>query len=895
MATERLILIDASSLIYRAYYAIPSNFSTADGLHTNAIYGFAMAFRKILAGRQPERGAVVFDAPGQTFREEKYPEYKAQRPRMEPELREQLEWVDKLVEAHNFPRLRVPGFEADDVIGTLTRQAVAAGMEVYIISGDKDFAQLISDRVRMVDTLRDVTFDPELVRKKWGVRPDKFVDLLALTGDKIDNIPGIPGVGQKTATKLLEDYGDLDGILAHVDELKGKLKERIQDHREQAQLSRELATIDVNVALELGLDDLKLVPPETAALNKLYKRLEFYSLLSEEEAAKDQAAASDADFVVIASLEQLDELLAELPSAEEGAVALFPVFDPPSPVRGRLAGLALSFAPNSARLIPIHCVGGLGEAAIAKCKPWLEDAARYKLGHDCKALWVALSRVGVRLAGVVGDTMLESFLIDPFKLIPHELGQVVKEYLQRTIPPAKRVLGAGQKAKLFSELEAGELCEWSCQQVEAIAAAFPLVRARLDEEEHREYLETVELPLSWVLGQMELDGIAVDSQDLAKMGEEFAERLAEREAKIYEIAGREFNIASPKQLGEVLFDELKLPVVKRTKTGYSTNAEVLERLAAKTNLKGHEIAEHLLEHRKLAKLINTYTEVLQNAVNPATGRIHATFQQTVGVSGRLITTEPDLQRTPVKTPEGKRIRQAFVAKPGCKLISADWSQIELRLLAHVTRDPNLVDSFARGLDVHVRTAAQLFDVEPDKVTPKQRGVGKLVNFATIYGQGATALGQILGVARKQAEKYIAEYFEYYAGVRAWLDATIAQAHVDGYVETVLGRRRYIPELSSNNWQDRQYGERISANTPIQGSAADICKLAMLAIDRDLKAAKLQTKMLLQIHDELVFEAPEAEVAQVVAIARERMEHAYPLEVPLLVEVGVGANWGEAKG
>jgi DNA polymerase-1 len=494
---------------------------------------------------------------------------------------------------------------------------------------------------------------------------------------------------------------------------------------------------------------------------------------------------------------------------------------------------------------------------------------------------------------VVGDTMLESFLVDPFKLIPHELGQIVKEYLQRTIPPAKRVLGAGQKIKLFSELDASELREWACQRVEAIAAAFVPLRERLDVEGHREYLETVELPLSWVLGQMELDGIAVDRSDLATMGSEFAERLAERETKIYEIAGREFNIASPKQLGEVLFDEMKLPLIKRTKTGYSTNAEVLERLAAKTELVGHEIAEHLLEHRKLAKLINTYTEVLQNAVNPATGRIHATFQQTVGVSGRLITTEPDLQRTPVKTPEGKRIRQAFVAAPGCKLISADWSQIELRLLAHVTGDPQLVDSFTRGLDVHRRTAGQLFDVEPEQVDAKQRAVGKLVNFATIYGQGATALGQILGVPRKQAQTYIDEYFAYYAGVRAWLDATIAQAHIDGYVETVLGRRRYIPELSSNNWQDRQYGERISANTPIQGSAADICKLAMLAIARDLEAAKLETKMLLQIHDELVFEAPEAEVEQVVAIARDRMEHAYPLEVPLVVDIGVGANWGEA--
>ena len=890
MATpERLILIDASSLIYRAYYAIPANFSTADGLHTNAIYGFATMFRKILSGRQPERGAVVFDAPGKTFRDEKYPAYKAQRPRMDPELREQLEWVDKLVEAHHFPYLRVPGFEADDVIGTLTRMAVEAGMDVHIISGDKDFAQLISDRVRMIDTLRDVVFDPELVRKKWGVLPDKFIDLLAMMGDKVDNIPGIPGVGAKTATKLLDKYGDLNGILAHVHELKGKQKERFEDHRDQVLLSRELVTIDTKVKLELGLDDLKLRPVEASALNTLYKRLEFYSLLSEEEAAKDQAAAKDADFAAITSLAELDALIASLPAKDEGAVAVEAIFDGPSPVSGALAGLAVSLAPDSARFVPLACVGGLGDAALTKLRPWLEDAARYKLGHNCKALWVCLRRLGIELRGVVGDTMLESFLVDPAKLIPHELNQLVKEYLQRTIPPAKRVLGSGKKAKTFTQLDADALFEWSCQRVEAVASAFGTIRARLDEENHREYLETVELPLSWVLGQMELDGIAVDCADLAAMGEEFGERLAGLEAKIFELAGREFNIASPKQLGAVLFDELELPVIKRTKTGYSTNAEVLERLATK----GHEIATHLLGHRKLAKLINTYTEVLQSAVNPATERIHATFQQTVGVSGRLITTEPDLQRTPVKTPEGRRIRQTFVARPGYQIISADWSQIELRILAHVTADPHLVDSFAKGIDVHARTAGQLFDVPADQVSKPQRGVGKMVNFATIYGQGATALGQILKVPRKQAQAYIDGYFEYYAGVRSWLDQTIAQAHVDGYVETVLGRRRYIPELSSNSWKDRQYGERISANTPIQGSAADICKLAMLAIDRELKAAKLETKMLLQIHDELVFEAPKAEVEQVVAIARTQMETVYPLEVPLVADVGVGDNWGAA--
>jgi DNA polymerase-1 len=887
---ERLILVDASSLIYRAYFAIPANFTTSDGLHTNAIYGFATMFRKILAGRQPERGAVVFDAPGRTHREVTYPAYKAQRPPMDFELREQLEWIDKLVDAHQFPCVRAPGYEADDVIGTLTKRALAANMEVFIVSGDKDFAQLISDRVRMVDTLRDITYDPELVRKKWGVRPEKFVDLLALMGDKVDNIPGVPGIGQKTAQKLLDDYGDLAGVLAHTGELKGKTKERLEDHREQALLSQKLAQIDCEVplALELDLDSLKLTPVDPAALNSLYKRLEFYSLLSEEDAKADQQAGSEMDFAIVDSLAALTELLAALPSADEGAVAVSPIYDPPSPVRGGLAALALSLGPGHARLIPLACTDGLGDPALALCKPWLEDPLRAKIGHDCKALWVALRRRGIALAGVVGDTMLESFLIDPNKLIPHELAQVTKEYLQRTLPPAKRVLGAGKQAKLFTELSAAELLDWSGQQVEAIAAVFGPVRERLDQEGHRHYLETVELPLSWVLGQMELDGVGVDRVDLAAMGEEFSARLVELEAAIYGLAGREFNIASTKQLGVILFDELGLTVIKKTKTGYSTNAEVLERLAPK-----HPIASHLLEHRKLAKLINTYTEVLQHAINPETGRVHPTFQQTVGVSGRLITTEPDLQRTPVKTPEGRRIRQAFPAAPGMKIISADWSQIELRLLAHVTGDARLVEAFTLGLDVHARTAAQLFDVDVDKVDREQRAIGKLVNFATIYGQGATALSAILGIARKQAQTYIDEYFAYYSGVRDWLDATIAQAHRDRYVETILGRRRYVPELSSNNMQDRQGGERIAANTPIQGSVADICKLAMLAIANDLRTAKLSTRMVLQIHDELLFEGPEAEVQQVCAIVRDRMEHAHPLKVPLVVDVGVGNTWSEA--
>ncbi len=886
MASERLILVDGSSLIYRAYFAIPANFSTSKGLPTNAIYGFANMFKKVLSGKTPEYGAVVFDAPGKTFRAEKYPEYKSHRPRMDPELKVQLPWIDKLVLAHQFPLLREPGYEADDIIATLVAQALEAKMEVHIISGDKDFAQLISPNVRMVDTLRDVVYTPDLVRKKWGVPPEQFVDWQALVGDKADNIPGVPGIGAKGAAQLLERFGTLDQVLAHADELKGRQKANLIEFADQARLSRELATLDKAATLDKSLKDLRLDLPESSALNELYTQLEFYSLLSAEAVAQEQSADKNSEYTATTDLSQVRALISALDSQER--VAVLPLFDLPSPVTGTLAALCFSAKAGHATLVPLAGPDGLGEEALALLRPWLEDASKAKICHNAKELWVCLQRVGIALEGVVGDTILESFLVDPTKLIPHRIDQVVKDFLHTTVPPAKQILGAGQKERRFSELSAEEMREWSGQQVDAIFQCWPKVRERLESEKQKGYLFDIDLPLSWLLGSMELAGILVDPKSLAAMGKEFAARLAEYEREIYRHAGHTFNIASTKQLATVLFEELGLPVIKRTKSGYSTKAEVLERLVAK-----HEIASVLLEHRKLAKLINTYTDVLQREVNKATGRVHATFQQTVGATGRLITTEPDLQRTPIKTPEGRRIRETFIAKEGHKLISADWSQIELRLLAHFTGDDLLVESFANNLDVHSRTASQIFKCSLDEVSREQRSVGKLVNFSTIYGQGSTALAQIIGVAKKEAQGYIDGYFEAYSGVREWLDETIETALGCGFVTTLLGRRRYIPELSSNSFMIRQAGERIAANTPIQASAADICKLAMLHIDAEMKQRKMQARMLLQIHDELVFEVPEGEVEELSAMVKDKMEHVHPLKVPLIADVGVGANWSEA--
>ena len=893
----RLILVDGSSLIYRAFFAIPSNFSTSAGLPTNAIYGFANMFRKILGGKTPEYGAVVFDAPGPTFRAQRYPEYKSHRPRMDPRLREQLAHIDALVDAHAFPRLRVPGYEADDIIGTLIRRAQREGLEVQIISGDKDFAQLIGDDVRMIDTLRDVTYDAELVRKKWGVPPPHFVDYLALVGDSSDNIPGVSGIGSKGAAALLEKYGSLDGIFAAVEkgEIGGAQGQRLRDGRAQAYLSQELARIEDQVPLEdtaagaEGLEGLALHLPSGERLNELYGEFEFYSLL--EGGDEDIEAGFDdaADYRGIEDLDELIEFVDDLRRCELAVV--LPFLDHDSAAYGPFTGLAFSLGHGHGRYLSVDGVEGMGDEALAWLRPWFEDERAGKITYDGKRLWMALQRRErpIELRGVESDVQLESFLVDPTKNIPHELPELVKAWLHRTIPARKRVTGAGKAEELLSEIEPREIAGWAAQRADMVARMAPPLRDALEQVDLLGQLRDQDIPLGRVLGRMELAGILVDPDDLDAMGLEFRERLTVYESEIYALAGREFNIRSTKQLGEVLFDEMGLPVIKRTKTGYSTNAEVLERLVPH-----HEIARPLLDHRKLTKLINTYTDVLSEAVRPETGRIHCIFQQTVGATGRLISTDPDLQRTPVKTSEGARIRQTFIAPPGQRLIAADWSQIELRLLAHVTGDPRLVAAFQSGSDVHRQTAAELFAVEPADVDKQQRDVGKLVNFATIYGQGATALGQILGIKRARAQAYIDGYFAVYGGVRRWLDETIAEAHARGFVETLSGRRRYIPELSSNAFMERQAGERIAANTPIQGSAADLCKLAMLDIDRRLRDAGSGARMLLQIHDELVFECPEAELDRVCRWVREAMEGAAELAVPLVVDVGVGRTWGEAK-
>ncbi|MCA8925831.1 MAG: DNA polymerase I [Planctomycetes bacterium] len=885
----RVILVDGSSLIYRAFFALPL-LSTPDGLHTNAIYGFATMFKKVLAGRTPTYGAVVFDPPGKTARHEEYADYKATRERMPDELREQLPWIDRVVEANGFPLLRVPGHEADDVIATLTQQALDAGHEVFLISGDKDFAQLIGERVRMVDTMRDVTYDPELVRKKWGVRPDQIVDYLALLGDKSDNVPGVPGIGAKGASQLLEEHGSLAAILAKADTLKGRAKKALTEHKEQALLSQKLVTLNRALELPLGLADLELPAADPAPLTALYRELGFNSLLGADDQAR--VGGGEGTYAALTDPAEVARVLEALGAQGPVTVYAIPAAEPPA--HSPLVGLALAGQPGTAYYVPLDAPGhsvDLAAPAWAPLRAFLGDPARPKVGHDLKrVMYGLLRRADLTLQGAEFDTRLASFLIDPTKLVPHRLDQVSKEFLQQSLTPWKEVAKAGKQLRPLSEVPLAELTPWACQRADAVCALVPKVRAALEAAGQDRLLVEHELPLSAVLARMEVRGVGVDVQDLQALGQEFGERLAGYERRIFELAGHPFNVNSTKQLSEVLFEELKLPVIKKTKTGYSTKVEVLERLA-----KEHEIARQLLEFRKLAKLINTYTDVLQREADPVGQRVRCTFQQTAGATGRLITTQPDLQRTPIKTPEGERIRRAFVAPPGQRMISADWSQIELRILAHMSADPLLCAAFAESRDVHRQTAAELFGCAQDAVTPDQRRIGKTVNFATIYGQGATALGQILDVPRKDAKAYIERFFAAYAGVRAWLDRTIEAALETGYVTTYLGRRRAIPELKSKNTMIHEAGKRIAANTPIQGSAADLCKLVMLDLPQRFAREGLETAMVLQIHDELLFESPEAEVEAARAQIRASMETVAELRVPLLVDVGVGHTWAEAHG
>ncbi len=854
----RLYLIDGSGYVYRAFHALPS-LGTSRGLPTNAVYGFTNMVVKLLREERPRHLAVVFDLPGETFRDQLYADYKATRAPMPDELRPQMGYVRKVVEALRLPVVEVPGVEADDVIGTLARQASGAGLETVIVTGDKDLMQLVDERTTWLDTMRDRRCGPAEVRERFGVEPALVPDVLGLMGDPIDNIPGVSGIGEKTAAALVRELGPVEEILAHLDAVEQsgvrgakKLRETLAREAETARLSKELATIRCDLPVALDLERLRWEGPDAEKLRPLFAELEFTSLLRD---LVPSGAAPEVAHTTPRTPEEMRAALGALAAA--GAVAVVPV-------GARLEGLALAGPSGAVVVIAERDAPG----ALAALAPLMGDLAVAKLGADLKALRVALARRGVALAGPGFDLALASYCLNPSRA-EHGIGALAEE-----------LLGVGRDDGAEPALAASRAAR-------AAHALRPLLEERLRAHAMERLFYELEMPLAEVLAEMELAGILIDVAVLGVLAAEFATALERLIAEIYALAGMEFNINSPPQLRTVLFERLGISPrgVRRGKTGLSTDVDVLTRLAEQ-----HPLPAKILEYRALAKLKSTYIDALPALVDPATGRLHTSFNQTVAATGRLSSSDPNLQNIPIRSEEGRRIRAAFVAAPGHRLVSADYSQIELRVLAHLSGDQALIDAFASGEDIHARTAAEVF---ADRPPAEGRRLAKVMNYGIVYGMGAARAARELGVSQAEAAAYIDRYLGRYPGVRAFIDATIAEARARGYVTTVLGRRRYLPELGARDPAVRQFAERAATNTPIQGSAADLIKLAMLEVRRRLATAGGGARLLLQVHDELLLEVPADRLAAVESAVRDAMERVFPLRVPLEVDVRHGANWSEA--
>ena len=930
-----LYLIDGYALIYRAFYAmIARPLTTRRGENTSAAWGVTNFLIRLLETRRPDYLAWVHDV-GESFRHQTYPAYKATREKLTDELQQEfdrsVERIEAILEAFRVPVVGVEGYEADDVIGTLATTAAARGLQAVIVSGDKDFYQLIGPGIALLNPGRG---GPAAVEEQWvdqsnasarlGVPPERVIDYLALVGDSSDNIPGVKGVGEKTALELLKTLGDLDAILAGADRIPGKrAREAVQQHAELARLSRDLVTIRRDVPLPLDLEALRLRPPEVRRLTELFTELEFRSLIPKlgslegvgaggpaptgQRLAAVTAPPAPTALIVEPTIVDDPVALPAMVAACRGAalLALDTATSSLDPMRAELVGLSLAAAPGRSWYLPFAHVAPDGELAggpqprnlpalasdaLAPLRALLADASVPKAGHNIKYDWLVLRRAGVELAGVAYDSMLASFVLDPGRR-SHAIDDLARERLSLQVQTYADVAGRGRSERPFAAVPLADAARHACGDSETVLRLREAFRPELEDHQLLGLLEQVEVPLIAVLVEMEWRGVRVDLERLREISRQFSLELAELEGAIYRAAGTEFNINSTPQLRHVLFEKHQLPVLKKTKTGASTDYDVLEQLAAM----GHEVPRLLIEYRELSKLKSTYIDALPGFINPRTGRIHTSYNQAGAATGRLSSSDPNLQNIPVRTPRGEAIRRAFVAAPGWLLLTADYSQIELRLLAHLSGDPAFVRAFAEGGDIHRQTAAIIFAVPQEQVTPEMRARAKTINFATIYGQGPFALARQLGITQEQAKEFIAQYFARFAGVRAWLDRTVAEARQRGYVETLFGRRRYIPELKDRNFNIRAFGERTATNSPLQGSAADLIKIAMIRIHQALREGGLATRMLLQVHDELVFEVPEGQQGTATELVKRHMEAAASLRVPLVVSTGVGTNWVDAKG
>ncbi len=890
------ILVDGSSYLYRAFHAMPS-LSNSRGEPTGAVYGVINMLRKLLKEYEPEHIAVVFDAKGKTFRDDLYPEYKANRPPMPKELQQQIEPIHAIIRAMGIPLLVIDGVEADDVIGTLARQATERGMETLISTGDKDLAQLVNDHVTLINTMNDTVLTPQSVKEKFGVPPDKIVDYLALIGDSVDNIPGVPKVGPKTAAKWLQKWGSLDGIIAHADEIKGKVGENLRNTLDRLPLSRRLVTIKQDVELPVTPEQLVRKPPDMAALRKLYRQLEFKSwleeLLNEEDGDGEGGGEDDPDYTIITSWEAFEAWHRRL--AEADCFAFDTETTSLNYMQAEIVGVSFAVRPGEAAYVPLaHDYPGAPsqlprDEVLARLKPLLEDAGKPKLGQHLKYDMNVLANHGITLRGVRYDTMLESYVLDS-TATRHDMDSLALKYLGRRTTHYEEVAGKGAKQIGFEQVPLEQAGPYAAEDADITLRLHETLWPRLCEQPQLKRLfEEVEIPLVPVLSAMERNGVRVDIDQLRRQSEELTHRIAGIEAEAHRVAGEEFNLGSPKQIQHILFDKLGLPVKAKTPKGQPSTAEsVLQELAL-----DFPLPRLILEYRGMSKLKSTYTDKLPELIDPRTGRIHTSYHQAVTATGRLSSSDPNLQNIPVRTAEGRRIRQAFVAEAGNRIVSADYSQIELRIMAHLSGDERLLEAFAAGEDIHRATAAEVFGVPLEQVSEEQRRSAKAINFGLIYGMSAFGLARQLGIERGAAQAYVDRYFERYPGVKRFMDRTREQAKQEGFVETVFGRRLYLPEINAGNAQRRQYAERTAINAPMQGTAADIIKRAMIDIHRWLQESGMGTRMIMQVHDELVFEAPAEEVETVCEQLRRRMSAAAELKVPLVVEVGVGANWDEA--
>ncbi|WP_339776560.1 DNA polymerase I [uncultured Methylophaga sp.] len=900
--TAPLILVDGSSYLYRAYHAMPP-LTNSDGESTGTIYGVINMLRKLIRDYKPEHMAVVFDAKGKTFRNDLYAEYKATRPPMPDDLREQIAPIHEIVKAMGLPLLCVDNVEADDVIGTLAKQATAAGIETVISTGDKDMAQLVSEHVTLVNTMNNSKTDIAAVQEKFGLTPQQIVDYLALMGDKVDNIPGVDSVGPKTATKLLQQYGSLQGVIEHADEVKGKLGEKLRAAVDALPLSYQLATIKMDVELDFTPETLDMQVADNQKLAELYRRYEFKSWLQELDSAPAAATSTKADepatsiethYETILTQQQLDNWLARLKKAE-----LF-AFDTETTslnyLQARIVGMSFSIKAGEAAYLPLaHDYPGAPDqldfdATLALMKPLLEDPKALKVGQNLKYDRHILLNHGIDLQGIAHDTMLQSYVLDS-TATRHDMDSLAEKYLNRSTIHFEDIAGKGKKQLTFNEIGLEEASPYACEDADITLQLHHILWPKVQAIPSLEIVyRELEMPLLPVLNTLERNGVHIDIFMLQQQSDQLALDIDRLEKEAHASAGTKFNLGSPKQLQEILYDQQQLPVRKKTPKGQPSTAEnVLQELADD----GYELPQIIMQYRSLSKLKSTYTDKLPQQVNQQTGRVHTSYHQAVTATGRLSSSDPNLQNIPIRTETGRKIREAFVAGKGAKILAADYSQIELRIMAHLSGDKSLLTAFAEGEDIHRHTASEIFGVEPENVTGDQRRSAKAINFGLIYGMSAHGLSKQLGIERHQAAKYMETYFERYPGVRKYMDNTREQAKKDGYVETIFGRRLYLPEINSSNGLRRQYAERTAINAPMQGSAADIIKRAMISIHDWLLEADTGIRMIMQVHDELVFEVPEDQLDLAKTEIEQFMIQAADLEVPLEVGIGVGDNWEQA--